>query len=99
MGNFRSTRWNRTTTKASTDGLLRLDVHALSRGGVFRPGTRHTVTWGDGNAPGAEILTIIDRFCFSITTTVLASHRLRRSSETCSRRKKYLGRWEALTGT
>ena len=59
MGNYRSTRWNLTSTKASTDGLLSLDVHALSRAGMFMPGTLHTVTWGDEAAPRAQILTIM----------------------------------------
>ena len=48
MGRYGSGRWGATVTRASTEGLLRLDVRALVREALLEPGKSATVTWIDG---------------------------------------------------
>jgi hypothetical protein len=55
MGNGCSTRWGMTVTRATVEGLPRLDVRALARGGALAPGTTTTVTWGEGATVGTEV--------------------------------------------
>ena len=45
MGGFGSTRWGWTPTRATTDGLVALDVRAMARAGALRPGARSEWTW------------------------------------------------------
>lgn len=62
MGGYFSTRWNWESTRADTDGLLRLDVRSLNRAGALRPGAVSTTSWirGDGETTG-NIVTHMNR--------------------------------------
>jgi hypothetical protein len=44
MGGFGSTRWGWRTTRATTDGLLALDVRSLARYGYFAAGSGEVIT-------------------------------------------------------
>lgn len=55
MGGFGSSRWDNTVTRVTTDGLLRLDIRALTRDGCLRPGASATVTWNMGASIATEV--------------------------------------------
>jgi hypothetical protein len=55
MGGEGSTRWRMTVTRATTEGLPRLDVRALAQAGALRPGVSATVTWDGSGAITTEV--------------------------------------------
>jgi hypothetical protein len=55
MGGPGSTRWGTTITRATTEGLPRLDVRALARAGALRPGVSATVAWDRRGAITTEV--------------------------------------------
>ena len=59
MGGFGSSRWGWTHTRATTDGLLRLDVRDLARRGLFGAGPGRlalgTMAWTRRGEPAGEI--------------------------------------------
>lgn len=56
MGGYGSTRWGTTMTRASTEGLLHLDVRALGRKGCLRAGMSAIVSWHDGASITTEVV-------------------------------------------
>ncbi len=48
MGGYGSTRWGWTPTRATTDGVIELDVRRLARENALHPGASSVVSWSHG---------------------------------------------------
>jgi len=55
MGGYGSSRWGCHWTRATTDGVLRLDVRELARSGQLRPNTCSLSSWTRNGEPAGSI--------------------------------------------